>query len=118
MAGHLGGVVVDEVAKPVMRDAPQVGPIPQRANRRLFVLGKDAAGAQADDIGELVFSGGSGLRFHACYCPSTVKQQRARPAASKRAPELARPDPRPAWAGRRRTPPLQSPLSSRGSVCG
>jgi hypothetical protein len=39
----------------MMRDAPKVGPIPQRTDRGFFILGENPAAAQAEDIRELAF---------------------------------------------------------------
>jgi hypothetical protein len=52
---NFSGVVIDEVSDAVMRDATEVRPISQRADRRLLVFRKNAAAAQADDIGEGAF---------------------------------------------------------------
>ncbi len=54
MDGNLGQIVVNEMPKAVMRDAPELGPIAQRADRRLFARWENAAEAQADDVCELV----------------------------------------------------------------
>lgn len=52
MHGDLGGVVVDEMADTVVREAAQASPFTQGANGRLVIFGEDAAGAQTDDVGE------------------------------------------------------------------
>ncbi len=54
MHRDLARVVVDEMPDAVMRDAAELGPFAQRAHRRLFPGRKDAAGAQADNVGEPV----------------------------------------------------------------
>ena len=58
MGRDFRGVVIDEVAKTMMRDAPEFRPVAQRANRRLFARGKNAAETQAGDVSELVLSWG------------------------------------------------------------
>ena len=51
----LAWVVVNEMPDAVMWDSPELGPFAERAHRRLFSRRKDAAGAQADNVGEPVF---------------------------------------------------------------
>ena len=53
-----GRVVIDEMTKTVIRDAPEFSPIAQRANRGLFTCGKNAAQAQAGNIREPVLGRG------------------------------------------------------------
>ncbi len=48
-------IEIDEVADAVEWNAPQLGPLPQRADRRLLSLRKDAAMTKADDIRQPVF---------------------------------------------------------------
>ena len=57
MHGDFGGIVVNEMPDAVMRDAAELGPFAERANRRLFPGREDAAGAQSDNVGEPVFDG-------------------------------------------------------------
>ena len=54
---HFGGVVIDEVTKTMMRDATEFRPVAQRANRRLFPSGENAAQTQAVNVRELISSG-------------------------------------------------------------
>src|SRR5688572_6358609 len=56
--GDLGGIEVNEVSDPVIRDAAELRPFPQRANRRLLALRENSAEAQAHDVGEPVVRGG------------------------------------------------------------
>jgi len=58
MGGDLGWVVIDEMSDAVMGDAPELGPIPQCAYRRLFACGEDSAQAKADNIRELTSNEG------------------------------------------------------------
>ena len=53
-----GWIVVNEMPDAVMRDAPEFGPVAQRADRRLFARWENAAEAQADDVCELALRGG------------------------------------------------------------
>ena len=73
-------IVIDEVADPVMRDAPELGPFAQRADGRLLVFGKDSAEAQADDVRELSFDAGNCGCFHASSFGSTQAAGFARAA--------------------------------------
>jgi hypothetical protein len=66
------GVIVDEMTDAVMGDAAEVRPVPQRANRRLFVFRENPAATQADNIRELAFNARRGFRFHASGFPSTA----------------------------------------------
>ena len=51
--GDLSGIVIDEMADFVVRDATQLRPGAKRANRRLFAGGEHSALAQTDNIREL-----------------------------------------------------------------
>jgi hypothetical protein len=51
--GNLGGVVIDEVTDTVMRDAAELRPLAEGANRGLATGWEDAGGAETDDVGEL-----------------------------------------------------------------
>ena len=57
MGGDLGWIVIDEMSDPVMGNAPEFGPIPQGAYRRLLARGEDPAQAKADNIRELTSNG-------------------------------------------------------------
>ena len=57
MGGDLGRVVIDEMSDPVMGNAPEFGPIPQGADRRLFACREDPAQAKADNVSELTSNG-------------------------------------------------------------
>lgn len=71
MDGNLGGVVINEVPDAMMRDAPELGPFPQRPDRRLFACREYPAQAKAGDVGKLVFDQGRRRGVHACNCTST-----------------------------------------------
>ncbi len=53
--GDFARIEVDEVADTVEWDAPQLGPLPQRPDRRRLSLRKDAAMTKADDVRQPVF---------------------------------------------------------------
>lgn len=53
MNRDLGRIVVYKVADAVMRDAAELGPLAESANRRLAISRENAAGAETDDVGEL-----------------------------------------------------------------
>ena len=53
MDRDLGGIVVNKMADFVMRNAPELRPCPQRADRRFLADGKNPALAQSNNIGEL-----------------------------------------------------------------
>lgn len=76
MHGDLGGIVIDEVPDPVMRNAAELGPLAQGANGRLLVLGEYPAQPQADDVRELRFNAGSCACFHALTAWSTQRNLR------------------------------------------
>lgn len=52
MVGYLHRVEIDEVTNTMVRDAPELRPVAEGANRRLFALGENAAEAQTDDVGQ------------------------------------------------------------------
>jgi hypothetical protein len=54
MIGNLSGVVIDEMADFVVRDATELRPGAKRADRRLFAGGEYTALAQAGDIRKLI----------------------------------------------------------------
>jgi len=56
MHGDFCGIVVNEVSNPVMGDAPELGPLAQRANRWFFACREYPAQAQAEDVRELVLT--------------------------------------------------------------
>lgn len=58
MVRDFGGVVVDEVPDPMVRDATEFRPVAQGANRGFFALRKNAAKTEADDVGKLVLAEG------------------------------------------------------------
>ncbi len=49
----LSGIEVNEAADFVVRDATELRPVAQRADRRLFAGRKNTASAKADDVDEL-----------------------------------------------------------------
>ena len=51
--GDFCRVEINEVADTVVRDAAELGPFAQGANRRLASLGEKPAGAEAGDVGEV-----------------------------------------------------------------
>ena len=53
MDRYLGRIVVNEMPDLVMRNAPELRPCPQRADRRFLADGKNPALAQSNHIGEL-----------------------------------------------------------------
>ena len=55
MRCYFCGIIVDKVPHAMMRDAPKVGPIPQRTDGGFFILWENPAAAQAEDIRELAF---------------------------------------------------------------
>ena len=63
----LGRVVVNEMTETVMRDAAELGPLAEGADRGLFAVRENAAGAEADDVDQLRSdeSSGNGGRVHA-----------------------------------------------------
>jgi len=65
MDGDLGRIVINEVSDAMMRDAPELRPIPQRAHGGLLACGKNSAEAKADYVCELISNGGSCFHFHA-----------------------------------------------------
>ena len=73
VVGYLGGVVVYEVTETVMRDAAELGPLAEGADRRLVASRENAAGAKTDDVGELGGLAGrrNGGRIHAPGAVST-----------------------------------------------
>ena len=76
----LGRVVVDEMTETVMRDAAELGPLAEGADRGLFAVRKNAAGPEADDIDQLRRdeSSGSGGRVHAAGTVSAREHEKAR----------------------------------------
>jgi len=56
--GDLGGIVVHEMADPVMRNAAELRPFPQRADRGLLACREYTAQAKADNISQLILRGG------------------------------------------------------------
>ena len=56
VVGHLSRVELDEMPDAVMRDAPEFGPVAQRADRGLLVLRKNSAETQTDDVRELALT--------------------------------------------------------------
>ncbi len=50
---NLSGVIIDEVADAVVRDAAEFGPLAQGADGGLATGGENPAGAKTDDVGEL-----------------------------------------------------------------
>ena len=53
MDRHLGRIVVNEMSDLVMRNALELRPCPQRADRRFVADGKNPALTQSNHIGEL-----------------------------------------------------------------
>jgi hypothetical protein len=50
---HVGGVIIDEVAHSVVRDAPESGPFPQGPDGRRALDGEDPALLECDDVDQL-----------------------------------------------------------------
>src|ERR1035438_3297845 len=75
MRSDLRRVVIDEVTDAMMRDAAQLGPVAERGDRGLFVFRKNPAEAQAEDVRELIFCGGSELCFHTPACWSRTARR-------------------------------------------
>ena len=92
MNADLGGVVIDEVADPVMRDAPELRPFAKGADRGLAARRENAAGTEADDVGELGGEAGSGNggMIHAQGAVSTGGGRRGVIGTKKPAPVMAR----------------------------
>lgn len=72
VAADLVGIEVDEAADAVIRDATQLRPFAEGADRRLLSFRKDAADPQPQDIGEARLVDRWRLRVHAARCTSTV----------------------------------------------
>lgn len=77
MGRNLGRVEVNEAADLVVRDAAELRPVPECANRGLFAGRENAAGAEADDVDELRIdvSSGIGGRVHAAGAVSTRQKR-------------------------------------------
>jgi len=71
MRADLARIEIYEVPDAVVRYAPQLGPFPQSANRRLLACREYTARAEADDVRELAARGCFVLCFHAYGCVST-----------------------------------------------
>ena len=59
MHADLGGVVIDEMADPMMGNAAEFRPLTQGANGGLATDREDATGAKTDDVSELGGEAGS-----------------------------------------------------------
>jgi len=57
MRGDFSGVVINEVPDAVMRDAPELRPLAECANRWLFACREDPAEAKPEDVRELILTG-------------------------------------------------------------
>ena len=80
MCGDLGRVEVNEAADLVVRDAAELGPVAERADRGLFAGRENAAGAESDNVDELRVDVSSriGGRVHAAAAVSTHGHEKAR----------------------------------------
>jgi hypothetical protein len=65
MVSDLGRIVINEMSDAMMRDPPELRPIPQRAHGGFLAGGKYPAQAKADYVSELISNGGSWFHFHA-----------------------------------------------------
>lgn len=59
MQRDLDGIEIDEMPDTMKRDAAELRPLTQRPNRWLLALRKNPAEAEAEDVSEPAFIGGS-----------------------------------------------------------